>query len=107
MKELCLEGCKLQEFVGGKFYCTYYEENLLSEMGAGGDISKIIVFRCPQCIKEGKVGVDQESNHLEGIRKTLVYLGDHFYSFKDSFEEDLAELYRNLKALEEIKKKGD
>ena len=103
----CLEGCKFQQFQNNKFVCEYYSASLVTEMGAKGDISNIVVYRCKQCVEEGKIGSSQEADLLAGIRKTLVYLGDHFYSFKDEFEDDLAELYRNLKALEERQKKGE
>jgi len=97
----CLEGCELQLFVDGKFFCEYYEEGLLNQHSVGDDgESAIVVYRCQRCIDEGIKGIDQKTNTLEGIRKSLVYLGDHFYSFKDEFENCLADLYRNLKRLE-------
>jgi hypothetical protein len=96
----CLEGCELQQFVNKRFYCSYYEKDLLTETGIEGDTSTIVVYRCQECINEGIKGVDQKQNSLDGIRKSLVYLGDHFYSFKDEFENNLADLYRNLKRLE-------
>jgi len=97
----CLEGCELQQFVDKKFYCSYYEKDLLTETGvdAEGGLN-IVVYRCKQCNEEGIKGIDQRQNTLEGVRKSLVYLGDHFYSFKDEFENCLADLYRNLKRLE-------
>lgn len=91
----CLAGCELQEFKDGKFLCSYYEKELNTEYG-----EKIKVYRCEACISEGIKGIDEKTNILEGVRKNLVYLGDHFYSFKDEFEECLAGLYRNLKKLE-------
>jgi hypothetical protein len=100
----CLEGCELQQFVKGRFYCQYYNKDLAMEVNRdippdeGG--TKAIVFRCQECIDEGIKGIDQKTNAVDGIRKGLVYLGDHFYSFKDAFEDDLADLYRNLKKLE-------
>jgi hypothetical protein len=96
----CLEGCELQQFVNKRFYCTYYEEDLLHETGTDGDVYKVAVWRCQKCIDEGIKGVNEVTNNLEGIRKSLVYLGDHFYSFKDEFENCLADLYRYLKRLE-------
>ena len=100
----CLEGCELQQFVNKRFYCTYYEEVLPTEVNRdippeeGG--TRVVVFRCKDCITEGIKGIDSVTNNLEGIRKSLVYLGDHFYSFKDEFEDSLADLYRYLKRLE-------
>jgi len=100
----CLEGCELQQFVNKRFYCTYYEEELPIEVNRdlppGEDGEKVVVFRTQQCIDEGIKGIDEVTNNLEGIRKSLVYLGDHFYSFKDEFENGLADLYRYLKRLE-------
>jgi hypothetical protein len=96
----CLEGCELQLFVNGKFFCEYYEKDLLTGTGVDDGESTIVVYRCKRCIEEGIKGIDQKTNTLEGVRKSLVYLGDHFYSFKDEFENCLADLYRNLKRLE-------
>lgn len=98
----CLEGCELQKFVNRKFICEYYGKELNTEYGNG-----VGVYRCQQCIDEGTKGIDQKTNTLEGIRKGLVYLGDHFYSFKDAFENELADLYRNLKRLESEERKED
>ncbi len=99
----CLEGCEYQQFVNKRFDCSYYEKDLLTEYGVEGDTSTIVVYRCQNCVEDGFKGIDQKQNTLDGIRKSLVYLGDHFYSFKDEFETCLADLYRNLKRLE----KGD
>ena len=99
----CLEGCEFQKFANNKFNCDYYNALLVTEYGT----DDIKVYRCKACIDEGKIGVSEEANLLAGIRNTLVYLGDHFYSFKDAFEDDLAELYRNLKVLEDKMKEGD
>jgi hypothetical protein len=99
----CLEGCEYQQFVNKNFQCSYYEKDLLTETGIEGDNSTIVVYRCQNCVEDGFKGIDQKQNSLDGIRKSLVYLGDHFYSFKDEFENCLADLYRNLKKLE----KGD
>jgi hypothetical protein len=99
----CLEGCEYQQFVNKSFHCSYYEKDLLTEYGVEGDNSTIVVYRCQNCVEDGFKGIDQKQNTLDGIRKSLVYLGDHFYSFKDEFENCLADLYRNLKRLE----KGD
>lgn len=96
----CLEGCEYQQFVNKKFNCSYYEKDILTEYGVEGDTSTIVVYRCQECVEDGFKGVDQKQNSLDGIRKSLVYLGDHFYSFKDEFENNLADLYRNLKRLE-------
>lgn len=96
----CLEGCELQQFVDKRFYCTYYESDLVSEIGVVNDAHSVLVYRCQQCIDEGIKGINKVTNNLEGIRKALVYLGDHFYSFKDEFENGLADLYRYLKRLE-------
>jgi len=97
----CLEGCDFQRFGDNRFYCKYYDKVLVSEMGAKGSIENILVYRCKECVEEGKIGSSREADLLAGIRSSLVYLGDHFYSFKDAFEDDLATLYRNLKALED------
>ena len=103
----CLEGCEFQRFGDNRFYCKYYDKILISEMGAKGDVENILVYRCKECVEEGKIGVSEEADLLAGMRNTLVYLGDHFYSFKDDFEDDLADLYRRLKALEEKIEKGE
>ena len=100
---VCLEGCKFQRFRNNKFFCDYYDVDLITEYEKEG----IKVYRCKQCVEEGMIGSSQEADLLAGIRNSLVYLGDHFYSFKDAFEEDLADLYRNVKALEESIKKGE
>jgi hypothetical protein len=99
----CLESCELQMFINKKFICEWYGKDLESGRMEEG----IVVYRCPECIEEGTKGLDQKTNTLEGIRKGLVYLGDHFYSFKDAFENDLADLYRNLKRLESEERKED
>ena len=96
----CLEGCELQEFKDKKFYCTYYEKGLVSEIGVVNDEHSVLIYRCQECIDEGIKGINSVVNNLDGIRKSLVYLGDHFYSFKDEFEENMADLYRYLKRLE-------
>jgi len=99
----CLEGCEFQRFGDKKFYCKYYDVVLITEYGK----ENILVYRYKECVEEGRIGVSEEADLLAGMRNTLVYLGDHFYSFKDDFESDLADLYRRLKALEEKMKKGD
>jgi hypothetical protein len=86
--------------VNREFYCTYYEKDLATEIIAEKEGTKVVVYRCQTCIDEGIKGIDEATNNLEGVRKSLVYLGDHFYSFKDEFENSLADLYRYLKRLE-------
>ena len=96
----CLGGCELQQFKNKGFYCTYYDISLVSEIGVVDDAHTVLVYRCQQCVDEGIKGIDSVTNNLEGIRKSLVYLGDYFYSFKDEFENSMADLYRYLKRLE-------
>jgi len=94
----CHKNCSFQEFKDDKFLCSYYNAELPIEI----QNNRITIHRCEYCRVEESEIRNEESYLLKGIRTAVTYLGDHFYSFKDEFEKDLADLYRNLKELEEI-----
>jgi len=61
---------------------------------------KVIIERCNECIDESLVGSDTKEEDLAKIKKSIGWLGDIFYSFKDDFENILTEAYRSIKKLE-------
>lgn len=97
MKEECIKDCDLMEFKDNLFFCNFYNSNL--EYGVENDILKI--YKCKKCIEEGIIGINKKNALKMKMKKHLGWLADSFYSFKDEFEEELTEIHRLLRSMED------
>jgi len=103
----CLEKCEFLEFTNGIFICGYYNRELqvkvddAGSVGAGDCVMSFEPNRCKKCVEESHIGTNTTNEGVKKIKFRLGLIGDSFYSFKDDLEQELAEIYRILKDLEE------
>ena len=96
----CVKKCEFQEFDGDIFQCKLYESSLSSFIDDEGSIG---VSRCPACISEGTIGTNTKGEYVRKFKQHLGWMADHFYAFKDDFEEELTHMYRLIRELEDEK----
>jgi len=101
MTNRCINRCEFIRFGEGRFYCKFYKDDLVSELGAAD--KKLYIFRCEECMREGEIGHNTTSHSAKKVKKHLGLIMDSFYSFKDEIETEVTEAYRILKKLEEEK----
>ena len=94
----CLRGCEFQKLKGTKFYCDYYRNDLV--FNVNDFKSDIKIIRCEDCIKEGMIGENSIQEKAIKAKHRVGLVMDSFYSFKDDLEEQVTEIYRILKDLE-------
>ena len=107
----CITNCEFMRFSNNMFTCSFFDDIKLEAsknyMTSGGkgvehsvDEDKIIVHRCKECIDDGTIGSDTVKEDIKKIKKHLGWIADTFYSFKDTFEESLTDIYRIVKKME-------
>lgn len=82
------------------FWCGYYTKELDTKVDGAADIF-FEPQRCKECIEEAHIGSNTFDEGIKKVKFRLGLIGDSFYSFKDDIEQELAEIYRILKDLEE------
>jgi len=94
----CLSGCEFQKLREGKFYCEYYNSDLVFNVD---DLqSDIKIMRCESCVKQDIIGKNSIQERAIKIKYRVGLLMDSFYSFKDDIESEITDIYRILKDLE-------
>ena len=100
----CLKNCGYIRFSNNIFICSYYNDSKLL-VEAVEDVTnmkrEIIVYKCDECLEENIIGSNTMEEEARKLKKHLGWMADTFYSFKDTFEESLTEMYRILKKVEE------
>ncbi len=96
----CLEKCEFLLFEKGWFHCDYYDKRLDVTV-EHDDTTVFEPQRYKDCIEEEHIGSNTINEGIKKIKFRLGLIGDSFYSFKDDLEQELAEIYRILKDLEE------
>jgi hypothetical protein len=97
MEEECVKDCELMEFKCNLFFCNFYDSNLKYKI----EDDKLKIFKCKKCMEEGIIGINKENAVREKMKKHLGWLADSFYSFKDEFEDELTEIHRLLRSIED------
>jgi len=93
----CVKNCEFLEFKNGYFYCRFYESDLKTEL----DLNSIILYKCEKCLEEGKIVPNILYLSSIKVKKQLSWIMDSFYSFKDEFEENITEIYKVLRKIED------
>jgi len=107
----CVVNCEFLRFSNNIFTCSYHNDEKLEAgknytMSGGKDAEtvveedEIIVHRCSKCIEDGIIGTNTMEEEARKLKKHVGWMADSFYSFKDTFEESLTEVYRILKKVE-------
>ena len=96
----CLEKCEFLLFEKGEFKCNFYEKPLDTKVDGVAEVF-FEPQRCKECIEEAKIGSNTFNEGIKKVKFRLGLIGDSFYSFKDDLEQELTEIYRILKELEE------
>jgi len=100
----CVKGCEFQVYEEEEFHCVLYNERLKVEIrdipNAPGYV-KGVTTRCEKCIEEGEIGTDTTKEKIKKLKTHIGWLMDFFYSFKDDMEDEITNIYRIIKELEE------
>lgn len=100
----CVEGCEFMRFKDGCFYCNYYDNDLKYYIEKDHMDGNLKIVRCEKCVSEGKIGSNTIQEKARKMKYRIGLMMDSFYSFKDDIEEEVTEIYRTLKELENEEK---
>lgn len=97
----CVRKCEFQEFDGDMFYCRLYDRELSTVINVDKEPNTLSVIRCQSCANEELIGSNTKEEYIRKLKQRLGWLMDSFYSLKDDMEEEVTNIYRLVKEMEE------